>query len=159
MKLTHLEQQQVLNLVNTGQIYEAWLATGRDTLALSLRRHASRNRRIGLGTIPPQIAHDLRRVAQQRPETATISYHALYAYAMLTAAQLTPLDVAQPITTITCQAAHPVVCIDQAGFAVMMRVLDPIEYLTYADQTSAQAIRTMLHDGLLPTKLSPWIRS
>lgn len=159
MKLTHLEQQQILNLVNTGQIYEAWLATGRDTLALNLRRHASRNRRIGLGTIPPQTAHDLRQIARERPEATTISYHALYAYAMLTAAQLAPLNLAQPITAITCRAAHSVVCIDQAGFAVMMRVLDPIEYLTYADQTSAQAIRTMLHDGLLPTRLSPRIRS
>jgi hypothetical protein len=158
MNLKLLEQQQILNLVNTGQIYEAWLATGRDTLALSLRRHASRNRRIGLGTIPPQIAHDLRHATQQQPEAATISHHALYAYATLTAAQLTLLGVAQPITTITCQAAHPVVCIDQAGFAVIMRVLDPIEYLTYADQTSAQAIRTMMHDGLLPTRLSPWLR-
>lgn len=159
MKLTHLEQQQILNLVNTGQIYEAWLATSRDTLALPLRHHASRNRRIGLGTIPPQIAHDLRQVAQQQPGAATISHHALYAYATLIAAQLTPLDVAQPITTITCQAAHPVVCIDQAGFAVMMRVLDPIEYLTYADETSAQIIKAMLHDGLLPTRLPSWIRS
>lgn len=158
MNLKPLEQRQILSLVNTGQIYEAWLATGRDALALNLRRHASRNRRVGLGTIPPQIAYNLRQVARQQPETATISYHALYAYAMLTAAQLTPLDITQPITTITCQAAHPVVCIDQAGFAMMMRVLDPIEYLTYADQTSAQAIRTMIHDGLLPTRLSPSLR-
>lgn len=77
---------------------------------------------------------------------------------MLTAAQLAPLNLAQPIKTITCQVAYPVVCIDQAGFAVMMRVLDPIEYLTYADQTSNQAIRAMLDDGLLPIRLSPCIR-
>lgn len=158
MNLKPLEQQQILNLVNTGQIYEAWLATGRDTLALSLRRHASRNRRAGLGTIQPQTAHNLRQIARERPEAATISYHALYGYAMLTAAQLAPLNLAQPIKTITCRVAYPVVCIDQAGFAVMMRVLDPIEYLTYADQTSNQAIRAMLDDGLLPTRFSPCIR-
>ena len=60
MKLTHLEQQQILNLVNTGQIYEAWLATGRDTLALNLRRHASRNRRIGLGAYSADCGHRFR---------------------------------------------------------------------------------------------------
>lgn len=159
MNLKSLEQQQILNLVNTSQIYEAWLATGRDTLALSLRRHASRNRRAGLGTIPPQTAHYLRQIARERPEAAIISYHALYAYAMLTAAQLAPLNLALPLKTITCRAAYPVVCIDQAGFAVIMRIHDPIEYLTYADQASAQAIKAMLNDGSLPTRFSPRIRS
>ncbi|MER1969138.1 hypothetical protein [Castellaniella sp. GW247-6E4] len=159
MNLKSLEQQQILNLVNTGQIYEAWLATGRDTLALSLRRHASRNRRIGLGTIPPQIAHDLRQIARERPEAAITSYHALYAYAMLTTAQLASLDLAQPIATITCQTAHSIVCIDQAGFAVMMRLLDPVEYLDYSDQVSAQAIRAMMDEGSLPERLPAWIRS
>ncbi|MBV2182104.1 MAG: hypothetical protein KUL86_12845 [Castellaniella sp.] len=159
MRLTHLEQHQILNLVNTGQVYEAWLVSGRDVLALNLRRHASRNRRVGLGTMPPKIAHDLRQIARERPEAAITSYHALYAYAMLTAAQLAPLDLALPITTIPAQAAHPIVCIDQAGFAVTMRVLDPVEYLDYADQDSAHAIRIMMDDRSLPEKLPTWIRS
>lgn len=152
MKLTHLEQHQILNLVNTGQVYKAWLVSGRDVLALNLRRHASRNRRVGLGTIPPQIAHE-------RPDAAITSNHALYAYGMLTAAQFAPLDLALPITTIPSQAAHPIVCIDQVGFAVMVRVPDPVEYLYYADQTSAQTIRAMMDDGSLPGRLPVWIRS
>ena len=151
--LSSLACDQCLCLVNTGQLHEAWLASGREVLALSLRRQASRNRRVGLGTVPTQVAHELRNIAREQSEVAIISYHALYAYAMLAAAQYPPLDLAPPIATITCPMAYPVVCIDQAGFAVVVRVLSPVDYLGYADEASGQVVRAMLDSGLLAAEL------
>lgn len=157
MKMLPLQPRQMLNLVNTDQVYRAWLDSQRDSLALSLRRQASRNRRVGLGTIPLPIAQNLRQSV--RKGTALVSCHAMYAYAMVAAAQLAPLEVMMPVATIPCQAARTIVGVDQVGFAVLLLVVDPIEYVAHADPASAHSVKSMISNGLLPPKLPPLLRA
>lgn len=157
MKMTPLSSLQLLNLVNTEQVYRAWVSNHRDTLATSLRRQASRNRRVGLGTIPPQVAQELRE--RTRAGTAITSHHALYAYARLAATQLVTAELSLPVTMMESDAAHSIVCIDQFGFALLLHVLNPVDYLAFADTEDARVVGSMIDRNLLPPRFFPEVDS
>lgn len=157
MKMTPLEPLQLLNLINTEQVYRAWLSTRRDVLATSLRRQASRNRRAGLGTIPPQVAQELRQ--SSRTGTAITSHHALHAYARLAATQLVMAKPSLPVTMMESDAAYPIVCIDQFGFALLLHVLNPVDYLAFANTEDAYVVGSMLDRNLIPPRFFPQIDS
>lgn len=157
MKMTPLAPLQLLNLINTEQIYRAWVSSRRDVLAMSLRHQASRNRRVGLGTIPPQVAVELRQ--KTRTGTAITSNHALYAYARLAATQLVTAEPPAPVTMMESDAAYSVVCIDQFGFALLLHVLNPVDYLAFANMADAHVVRSMIDRNLLPPRFSPQIDS
>ena len=152
-----LESRQILNLVNTDQVYRAWLSSQRESLAVALRRHASRNRRVGLGTISPPVAGELRQSARQG--AAITSHHALYAYATLAVTQLETLDLSSPITVTPGEVTKPVVCIDQFGFAVLLHILDPVDYVAHADSACAQIVKSMIDSKLLLPRFPPQPRS
>lgn len=156
-----LSDYQILNLINTGQTYRAWLSSQRDSLALALRSQASRNRRAGLGNVPTDAAFELRRVAREQPDAAIVSVHALYAYASLAGVRLAqcPFDVGTPVAVVRGQASFSTVCVDQFGFAALVRVLSPSAFLGRSDAVGKGLVMSMVDSGRLPLDLVSWVEA